>query len=117
MLKFFLVGWVCLGTPNVDYQCVRMGSEVVHDSYESCNQYFQEVKKDLADTGVELKFTCVQAGLLEEVLQSKDDSVNTIVKIDQISIDCIATYIHEIFTFPVMSTAFLCAFQHSAFAK
>jgi len=68
MLKFFLVGWVCLGTPNVDYQCVRMGSEVIHDSYESCNQYFQEVREELADTKAELKFTCVQAGLLEDVL-------------------------------------------------
>ncbi|MGA0212773.1 MAG: hypothetical protein ACO3JH_07320 [Flavobacteriaceae bacterium] len=45
-----------------------MGSEVIHDSYESCNQYFQEVRKDLADTGAELKFTCVQAALLEDVL-------------------------------------------------
>lgn len=68
MLKFFLVGWVCLGTPNVDYQCVRMGSEVIFPDYQTCNEYFQLVKEDLADTGAELKFTCVQAGLLEDVL-------------------------------------------------
>ena len=68
MLKFFLVGWVCLGTPNVDYQCVRMGSEVIFPDYQSCNEYFQLVREDLADTGAELKFTCVQAGLLEDVL-------------------------------------------------
>lgn len=80
MLKFFLVGWVCLGTPNVDYKCVRMASEVVHDTYESCNEYYQLVATDLADTGAELNFTCVQAGLIEDVLQSKDDRVNTVVK-------------------------------------
>jgi hypothetical protein len=68
MLKFFLVGWVCLGTPNVDYQCVRMASEVVHDTYESCNEYYQLIATDLADTGAKLNFTCVEAGLLEDVL-------------------------------------------------
>ena len=68
MLKFFLVGWVCLGTPNVDYQCVRMGSEIIHDSYESCNEYYQLVKQDFPDEKIEWKFTCVQAGLLEDVL-------------------------------------------------
>ena len=68
MLKFFLVGWVCLGTPNVDYKCVRMASEVVHNTYESCNEYYQLIATDLADTGAELNFTCVEAGLLEDVL-------------------------------------------------
>jgi hypothetical protein len=68
MLKFFLVGWVCLGTPNVDYQCVRMASEVVHNTYESCNEYYQLIATDLADTGAKLNFTCVEAGLLEDVL-------------------------------------------------
>tara|TARA_E500000178_G_scaffold254667_1_gene251209 strand:+ start:225 stop:434 length:210 start_codon:yes stop_codon:yes gene_type:complete len=67
MMKFFLVGWVCLGTVNVDYQCVRMASEVTHDTYESCNQYYQLFRESVADTGANLKFTCVEAGLLEDV--------------------------------------------------
>ncbi len=67
MLKFFLVGWVCLGQ-GIEEKCVRMASEVVHDTYESCNEYYQLVATDLADTGAELNFTCVQAGLIEDVL-------------------------------------------------
>jgi hypothetical protein len=67
MLKFFLVGWVCLGQ-GIEEKCVRMASEVVHDTYESCNEYYQLIATDLADTGAELNFTCVQAGLIEDVL-------------------------------------------------
>jgi len=67
MLKFFLVGWVCLGQ-GVDYKCVRMASEVVHPTYESCNEYYQLVATDLVDTGAELNFSCVQAGLIEDLL-------------------------------------------------
>jgi len=67
MLKFFLVGWVCLGQ-GIEEKCVRMASEVVHDTYESCNEYYQLVATDLADTGAELNFTCVQAGLIEDLL-------------------------------------------------
>lgn len=68
MLKFFLVGWVCLGVGQ-DKQCVRMGSEVIHNTYEECNQYYQLFQSDLSDLkDTELKFTCVQAGLLEDVL-------------------------------------------------
>jgi len=67
MLKFFLVGWVCLGQ-GIEEKCVRMASEVVHDTYGSCNEYYQLVATDLADTGAELNFTCVQAGLIEDVL-------------------------------------------------
>jgi len=67
-MKFFLVGWVCLGL-GVDMQCVRMGSEVIHESYDQCNQYYQAVTRDLRDLDtVALKFTCVQAGLIEDVL-------------------------------------------------
>ena len=68
MLKFFLVGWVCVGT-GLDQQCVRMGSEVVFSSYEECNQYYVEATHDLKDLKtVDLNFTCVQAGLLEDIL-------------------------------------------------
>ena len=67
-MKFFLVGWVCLGL-SVDMQCVRMGSEVIHDTYEQCNEYYKLVAQDISDLEtVTLKFTCVQAGLIEDVL-------------------------------------------------
>jgi hypothetical protein len=68
VLKFFLVGWVCIGT-GLDTQCVRMGSEVIFDTYQECNEYYQLARSDLSNLkDTELKFTCVQAGLLEDVL-------------------------------------------------
>jgi transcription elongation GreA/GreB family factor len=68
MLKFFLVGWVCIGV-GLDKQCVRMGSEVIFNNYQECDEYFRLVKEDLSDVkDTELKFTCVQAGVLEDVL-------------------------------------------------
>ena len=48
MLKFFLVGWVCIGT-ELDKQCVRMGSEVIFDTYQECNEYYQLARSDLSD--------------------------------------------------------------------
>jgi len=67
MLKFFLVGWVCVGVMS-DETCVRMGSEVIHKSYQECNEYYQAVTQDLQDLkDVTLKFTCVEAGLLEDL--------------------------------------------------
>ena len=66
MLKFFLVGWVCLGQ-GVEQKCVRMGSQVIHDSYESCNDYFDVIRGEMSDVkDLKLQFTCVQAGLLED---------------------------------------------------
>lgn len=68
MLKFFLVGWVCIGT-GLDQQCVRMGSSIVHPDYESCNQYYALFQEEFADAkDVDLRFTCVQAGLIEDIL-------------------------------------------------
>ena len=67
-MKFFLVGWICLGL-GVDQECIRMGSSVVHETYQSCNQYYQAVTRDLVDLEtVTLKFTCVQAGQIEDLL-------------------------------------------------
>ena len=67
MLKFFLVGWVCVGSVS-DETCVRMGSEVIHKSYQECNEYYQAVTQNLQDLkDVTLKFTCVQAGVLEDL--------------------------------------------------
>ena len=62
------MGWVCIGT-GLDKQCIRMGSEVIFDTYEECNEYYQLARSDLSNLkDTELKFTCVQAGLLEDVL-------------------------------------------------
>ena len=67
-MKWFLVGWVCLGL-GVDQQCVRMGSEVIHETYQSCNEYYQAVTQKIRDLeSVTLKFTCVQAGQIEDLL-------------------------------------------------
>lgn len=67
MLKFFLVGWVCVGSVS-DETCVRMGSEVIHETYQECNEYYQAVTQNLQDLkDVTLKFTCVQAGVLEDL--------------------------------------------------
>ena len=67
MLKFFLVGWVCVGAMSNE-TCVRMGSEVIHETYQECNEYYQAVTQNLQDLkDVTLKFTCVQAGLLEDL--------------------------------------------------
>ncbi len=68
-MKWFLVGWVCLGTIGVDQKCVRMGSEVIFNNYQECNEYFMLVKEDFSDVkDIEWKFTCVQAGLIEDIL-------------------------------------------------
>jgi hypothetical protein len=67
-MKWFLVGWVCLGF-GVDQECVRMGSEVIHETYQSCNEYYQAVTQKVRDLeSVTLKFTCVQAGQIEDLL-------------------------------------------------
>ena len=66
-MKFFLVGWICLGIS--EKECIRMGSEVVFQDYDECNQYYQTATAHLQTLNtVTLKFTCVQAGLLEDVL-------------------------------------------------
>ena len=68
MFKFFLVGWVCFGT-GINEQCIRMGSEVINNTYEECNQYFLLVKEDLSNIpGIKLNLECVKAGLIEDVI-------------------------------------------------
>jgi hypothetical protein len=44
-----------------------MASGVVHDTYESCSQYYDLFMEDMAGVEADLKFTCVQAGLLEDI--------------------------------------------------
>jgi hypothetical protein len=68
MLKFFLIGWACVYS-STEKSCVRMGSEVVHNSLESCQQYYNLVLKDLSKIeDVEMKLTCVGSGVLEDYL-------------------------------------------------
>jgi len=69
MLKFFLVGWACIGL-GIDQKCVRLGSEVIFESYEECNQYYQLIAQDLTsrDETIKLQFTCASSGVLEDLL-------------------------------------------------
>ena len=69
MLKFFLVGWVCVGLA-VDQKCVRVGSEVIFESFEECSQYYDVVSKVLSsrDETITMKFHCVSSGLVEDFL-------------------------------------------------
>tara|TARA_R100001460_G_scaffold18555_4_gene39386 strand:- start:10 stop:219 length:210 start_codon:yes stop_codon:yes gene_type:complete len=69
MLKFFLLGWACVGI-GIDQKCVRLGSEVNFTTYEECAQYFDVIQKELnsRDETVTMNFTCVSAGLLEDLL-------------------------------------------------
>ena len=69
MLKFFLVGWACVGL-GYDQKCVRLGSEVIFESYEECAQYYDVILEDLygRDETLEMKFSCVSSGVLEDLL-------------------------------------------------
>jgi len=69
MLKFFLLGFVCIGA-GYDQKCVRVGSEVIFNTYEECAQYFDIVQKDITsrDETVAMNFTCVSSGVLEDLL-------------------------------------------------
>lgn len=52
---------------GTEQKCVRMGSEIVHDSYETCDQYFQILREEFSDVEtLKMHFTCVNAGLLED---------------------------------------------------
>ena len=69
MLKFFLVGWACIGI-GYDQKCVRLGSEVVFESHEECAQYYDVVSTELysRDETIDMKFHCVSSGVLEDLL-------------------------------------------------
>jgi len=69
MLKFFLIGWVCVGVA-IDQKCVRVGSEVIFESYEECSQYYDVVSEVLysRDETITMKFHCVSSGLIEDFL-------------------------------------------------
>ena len=69
MLKWFLVGWVCVSVAN-EQKCLRMASEVSHPTLEECQQYYdvfhQEFQKRPLIKSVD--FHCVQASILEDLI-------------------------------------------------
>jgi len=69
MLKFFLVGWICIGVAT-EQKCVRVGSEVIFESFKECSQYYDVVSKVLysRDETITMKFHCVSSGLIEDFL-------------------------------------------------
>ena len=73
MLKFFLIGWVCIGM-GVDQKCIRVGSEINHSTFEECNNYYKMVREDLSDLEDEIimNFFCVQAASLEDLTYKRD---------------------------------------------
>ena len=48
MLKWLLVGWMCTGAGEQQV-CLRMASEVVHESFDQCDQYYGVVAEELRD--------------------------------------------------------------------
>lgn len=75
MLKYFLIGWMCVGT-GTDTKCLRVASEVTHPNYEECNEYYQwvqdDLKKEELNGYVTLSFNCVQAASLEDILYKQE---------------------------------------------
>ena len=51
MLKWLLVGWMCTGAGEQQV-CLRMASEVVHESFDQCDQYYGVIAEELRDPGI-----------------------------------------------------------------
>ena len=68
MFKFFLIGWACVSS-GVEKQCVRMGSEVIHTSIESCQQHYELILKEILKVeDVTVNLNCVSSGVIEDYL-------------------------------------------------
>jgi|TARA_X000001316_G_scaffold2992_1_gene527 transposase-like protein len=68
MLKFFLIGWACVYSGTQE-QCVRMGSEVIHETIESCEQHYEVILEEISKVkDVEIKLTCVSSGVIEDYI-------------------------------------------------
>ena len=68
MLKFFLIGWACVYSGTQE-QCVRMGSEVIHENIESCEQHYEVILEEISKVkDVEIKLTCVSSGVIEDYI-------------------------------------------------
>lgn len=73
MLKFFLIGWICVGLGQ-NQKCIRVGSEINHPTFEECNSYYKTVREDLSDLEDEIvmNFVCVQAASLEDLTYKRN---------------------------------------------
>ena len=68
MLKFFLIGWACVYSGTQE-QCVSMGSEVIHETIESCEQHYEVILEEISKVkDVEIKLTCVSSGVIEDYI-------------------------------------------------
>jgi len=67
VLKWLLVGWMCTGAGEQQV-CLRMASEVIHENYNQCKQYYEVVSEELRAPGIILDFDCVQAYIVEDNL-------------------------------------------------
>ncbi len=69
MLKWFLVGWVCVSVAS-EHKCLRMASEVVHPTLEECQQYYGVFFEELTNNTIikSIDFHCVQASILEDLI-------------------------------------------------
>tara|TARA_Y100000592_G_scaffold5701_1_gene8240 strand:- start:156 stop:359 length:204 start_codon:yes stop_codon:yes gene_type:complete len=65
MLKWLLVGWMCTGAGQ-DQICLRMASEVVHNTYDECSQYYEVIAEELRQPSILLDFNCVQLYIIED---------------------------------------------------
>tara|TARA_Y100000592_G_scaffold68955_1_gene107177 strand:+ start:207 stop:410 length:204 start_codon:yes stop_codon:yes gene_type:complete len=65
MLKWLLVGWMCTGAGQ-DQMCLRMASEVVHDTFDQCSQYYEVIAEELRQPSITLDFNCVQLYIIED---------------------------------------------------
>tara|TARA_B100001248_G_C27199905_1_gene370758 strand:+ start:411 stop:614 length:204 start_codon:yes stop_codon:yes gene_type:complete len=67
MLKWLLVGWMCTGVGQ-EKVCLRMASEVIHENFDQCDQYYGVIAEDLRAPNITLQFDCVQAYIVEDNL-------------------------------------------------
>jgi len=67
MLKWLLVGWMCTGVGQ-EQVCLRMASEVIHEEFGQCDQYYGVIAEALRAPGIVLNFECVQAYIVEDNL-------------------------------------------------
>ena len=69
MLKWFLVGWVCVSVAS-EQKCLRMASDVVHPTLEQCQQYYSVFYEELRNKPIikSIDFHCVEASILEDLI-------------------------------------------------
>ena len=67
MVKFVLIGWACVLYADNSQQCVRMVSEVIHTTLESCMDYNKIIEDQVADVNdVLIDMKCISTGVIED---------------------------------------------------